>query len=401
MLVLEYKVKAKQAQYQAIDEAIKTVQFVRNKCLRYWIDAPKEANIKRFDLNKYSTELRNEFTFVKDLNSMACQASAERTWLAISHFYDNCKSHKPGKKGFPRFQKNNRSVEYKTTGWSLHKTKRRLTITDKKGIGELKLLGKWDIHTYPVKSIKRVRLLCKADGYYCQFCIDVECIDLQPHAGNEIGLDVGLESFYTDSNGYTEPNPRFLRKAESDIKQAQRRIYKKQKGSTRRRKARARYSKKHLRVSRQREEHAKRLARNVCKSNDLVAYEDLRVSNMLKNHCLAKSITDASWYQFRQWIEYFANKFGKLAIAVTPQYTSIECSQCGRAVKKSLSTRTHICECGCRLHRDTNAALNILHKAKTRVGHTQSNAKGVATSTLLGATLVEQVATVNLESPSL
>ncbi|NET59242.1 MAG: transposase, partial [Symploca sp. SIO2E6] len=224
MLVLEYKIKAKPHQYKAIDEAIKTVQFVRNKCLRYWIDAPKEVKLKRFDLNKYSTELRSEFIFVKDLNSMACQASAVgeaprrvRAWLAISRFYDNCKSNKPGKKGFPCFQKNNRSVEYKTTGWALHPTKRRLTITDKKGIGELKLLGKWDIHTYPVKSIKRVRLVRRADGYYCQFCVDIDCIDIQPKTGNEIGLDVGLESFYTDSNGYQEPNPRFLRKAEADI----------------------------------------------------------------------------------------------------------------------------------------------------------------------------------------
>ncbi|WAN68827.1 transposase [Moorena producens JHB] len=196
-----------------------------------------------------------------------------RGWLAINRFYANCKSKKPGKKGYPRFQKDNRSVEYKTSGWKLHLAKRRVTFTDKKGIGTLKLLGKWDIHTYPVKSIKRVRLLRKADGYYCQFCIDVDCVDIQPKTGQEIGLDVGLESFYTDSNGYQEPNPRFLRKAQSDIKQAQRRIYKKKKGSTQRRKARARYSRKHLRVSEaltrtlrdwQRNEHAKRLGR-VCK----------------------------------------------------------------------------------------------------------------------------------------
>jgi putative transposase len=152
MLVLEYKVKGKEAQYKAIDEAIRTVQFVRNKCLRYWIDSPREAKIDRFALNKYSTQLRNEFSFVKDLNSMAVQAAAERGWLAIYRFYDNCKSQKPGKKGFPRFQKDNRSVEYKTSGWSLHKSKRRITITDKKGIAELKLLGKWDIHEYPVKG---------------------------------------------------------------------------------------------------------------------------------------------------------------------------------------------------------------------------------------------------------
>ncbi len=401
MLVLEYKVKAKQAQYQAIDEAIRTVQFIRNKCIRYWIDAPRESKIDKSALSRHSTELRNEFKFVKDLNSMACQASAERGWLAINRFYANCKSKKSGKKGYPKFQKDNRSVEYKTTGWKLHKTKRRLSFTDKKGIGRLKLLGKWDIHTYPVESIKRVRLVHRADGYYCQFCVEVECIDVQPHTGQEIGLDVGLESFYTDSNGYQEPNPRFLRKAESKIKQAQRLIYKKKKGSTRRHRARAKYSCKHLRVSRQRKEHAKRLARNVCKSNDLVAYEDLRVSNMLKNHCLAKSIADASWYQFREWIEYFANKFEKLAVAVPPQYTSQECSQCKRVIKKSLSTRTHVCQCGCILHRDANAAINILHQAKSRVGHTRSNAKGVAASTLLGATLVEQVATMNLESLSL
>jgi len=401
MLVLEYKIKAKTQQYQAIDEAIRTVQFIRNKAIRYWMDAPKDAKINRFALNKYSTELRNEFSLVKDLNSMAVQAAAERGWLAISRFYDNCKSKKSGKKGFPRFQKDNRSVEYKTSGWSLHKTKRRITITDKKGIGELKLLGKWDIHKYSVKSIKRVRLVRRADGYYCQFAVDVECLDIQPPTGNEIGLDVGLEFFYTDSNGHHEPNPKFLRKAETYIKKSQRNIYKKVKGSTGRRKARAKYSRKHLRVSRQRNEHAKRLARNVCKSNDLVAYEDLRVANMVKNHCLAKSISDASWYQFRQWIEHFATKLGRLAVAVPPQYTSQECSQCKVIVKKSLSTRTHICSCGLILQRDWNAAINILLKAVSRDGQSRSNANGDGTSTLLGASLVEQVLSVKLESHAL
>jgi putative transposase len=198
-----------------------------------------------------------------------------------------------------------------------------------------------------------------------------------------------------------------LRKAEKSIKHSQKRIYKKVKGSSGRKKARKLYAKKHLKVNRQRIEHAKRIARNVCKSNDLVAYEDLRVSNMVKNHCLAKSISDASWYLFRQWIEYFAIKFDKIAMAVAPHYTSQKCSSCGVIVKKSLSTRTHNCSCGCELHRDTNAAVNILNLAKnrelsevvsepcrtveTRGGHPQINATGVETTTLLG---------VNLEKPS-
>jgi putative transposase len=401
MLALEYKIKAKPSQYKAIDEAIRTVQFVRNKAIRYWMDASKDAKIDRFALNKYSTELRNEFKFVKDLNSMAVQASAERGWLAISRFYDNCKSKKSGKKGFPCFQKDNRSVEYKTSGWSIHPTKRRITITDKKGIGTLKLLGKWDIHTFPIKSIKRVRLVRRADGYYCQFAIDVECVDIQPKTGKEIGLDVGLESFYTDSNGHHEPNPKFLKTADKDIKHAQRFIYKKKKGSSNRRKARKRYSKKHLRVSRQRIEHAKRLARNVCKSNDLVAYEDLRIRNMVKCHNRAKSISDASWYQFRLWIEHFAKKFGKTAIAVAPHNTSQECCICGKKVKKELKERVHSCTCGLIIHRDINAAINILLRTKSRDGQSQSNALGVDASTLVGAILLGQASTLIKESPSL
>ena len=434
MLVLEYKVKAKPSQYKAIDEAVRTVQFIRNKCLRHWMDAsarlrrersversataPKEAKVNRFTLNKYSTELRNKFPFVKDLNSMAVQASAERAWLAIARFYDNvrlsahveaCKAKKSGKKGFPRFQKDNRSVEYKTSGWSLHPTRRQITITDKKGIGELKLLGKWDIHTYPVKSIKRVRLIRRADGYYCQFAIDVECVDIQPKTGKEIGLDVGLESFYTDSNGHHEPNPKFLKTADKNIQHAQRQIYKKKKGSSNRRKARKRYSKKHLKVNRQRIEHAKRLARNVCKSNDLVAYEDLRIRHMVKCHNRARSIHDASWYQFRLWLEHFASKFGKTAIAVAPHNTSQECCLCGKKVKKELKERVHRCSCGCVLHRDINAAINILLKArieltrnaKSRDGQSRSNALGVVASTLVGAILLGQATTLIKESPVL
>lgn len=148
MLVLEMKVKGNRQQYQAIDEAIRTTQFIRNKAIRYWMDAPREAKINKIALNNYSTALRKEFKFVEDLNSMACQSATERAWLSIDRFYNNCKSKKPGKKGFPRFQKDNRSVEYKTSGWSLHPTKRRITFTDKKAIGQVKLLGKWDIHTY-------------------------------------------------------------------------------------------------------------------------------------------------------------------------------------------------------------------------------------------------------------
>jgi putative transposase len=208
------------------------------------------------------------------------------TWIAIARFYSNCQSQKPGKKGFPRFQKDNRSVEYKISGWLLHPTKWRITFIDKKGIGEVKLLGKWDIHIYSVKSIKRVRIVKLADGFYVQFCLAIEVKSESRIADGEIGLDVGLEYFYSDSNGDHEPNPRFLKKAEKAIKHAQKLIYKKEKGKSQRRKTR------------------------VCEANALVVYEDLNVKNMVNNHGLAKSINDVAWAAFRQWLEYFAVKFG-------------------------------------------------------------------------------------------
>ncbi|MEI6063691.1 MAG: RNA-guided endonuclease TnpB family protein, partial [Pseudanabaena sp. ELA748] len=113
--------------------------------------------------------------------------------------------------------------------------------------------------------------------------------------------------------------------------------------------------------------------RCVVRSNDLIAYEDLQVRNMVKNHKLAKSISDASWSMFRDWVEYFGKVFGKVAIAVPPQYTSQNCSTCGTIVKKSLSERTHQCShCGTVLDRDHNAALNILAIGlKNTVGHTE------------------------------
>jgi len=394
MLNLEFKVYGKATQYSAIDEALRTAQFIQNKCLRYWMD---NKGVSKYDLNKYCAVLAAEFPFANELNSMARQASAERAWAAISRFYENCKKQVPGKKGFPQFKKTVRSVEYKTSGWKLSEDRKSITFTDGKQIGRLKLKGTRDLHFYQVDQIKRVRLVKRADGYYVQFAVSIDRSESVEPTGKVIGLDVGLNDFYVDQNDDRAENPRFLRKGEQRIKQAQRRVSRKVKDSNNRRKARVILGKRHLKISRQRKDWAVKLARCVVRSNDLVAYEDLRIKNMVKNHCLAKSINDASWYQFRVWLEYFGKVFGKITIAVPPHYTSQECSNCGAIVKKGLSTRTHSCLCGTVLNRDHNAARNILSRGLATVGHTGScglepcNAWGENTSTLTGAILSEQV----------
>ncbi len=197
MLVFEFKLKVSSVQLELIKDVIRTAQFIRNSCLRYWMDSKKEDKINRFALNKYTKLLVDnpDFPWAKKLNSMARQAAAERTWFAISRFFDNCKKGVKGKKGYPRFKKNSRSVEYKTTGWSLSKDRKYLTMTDKFCIGRMRLIGSRDLHFYDQKSIKRVRLIKRADGIYAQFCIDVERNEKTESTGSGIGIDLGLNHF--------------------------------------------------------------------------------------------------------------------------------------------------------------------------------------------------------------
>jgi transposase len=150
MLIYEYKLRLSSTQQTAIDAAIRTAQFVRNKALRMWMDGRR---IGRSDLQALCAELARDFSFAAQLNSMARQAAADRAWQAIARFYDNCQKKKPGKKGFPRFQQDNRSVEYKTTGWKLEPNGRRLTFTDGMAIGTVRLIGTRAIETFPIGQI--------------------------------------------------------------------------------------------------------------------------------------------------------------------------------------------------------------------------------------------------------
>lgn len=208
MLVFEAKLSGRTEQFIAIDEAIRTAQFIRNKCLRHWMDG---WGIKRNDLQKLCADLAAEFEWARKLSSMARQAAADRAWFAITRFYDNCKKKVPGKKGYPKFKKFSRSVEYKTSGWQLSEDRSCIKFTDGFEAGTFRLIGSRDLHFYQIKQIKRVRVVRRADGYYAQFCIDVERREKVEYTGKYVGVDVGLNHFYTDSDGQQVENPRHLR----------------------------------------------------------------------------------------------------------------------------------------------------------------------------------------------
>jgi putative transposase len=391
VLILKYKLRTNQAQQAAIDDAIRTVQFIRNKALRLWMDT---RGVGPYQLQALCSQLAKDFPFAARLNSMARQAAADRAWQAIARFYEHCKQKKPGKKGYPRFQRDNRSVEYKTSGWKLESDGRRLTFTDGHGIGTLRLVGTRSIETFPLSQIKRVRILKRADGYYAQFAVQAERKVAHAPTDLMVGIDMGLKSFYTDSNGVAVPTPRFLRKAERKLKRLHRRKDRKPTGSRNRKKAINRLARGYLKVSRQRQDFATKTARALIVSSDMIAYENLKIANMVKHHRLAKSISDAAWGLFLGWVRYYGAVSGVPVMAVPPHFTTQDCSgvlpdgtPCPERVKKALSVRTHVCpRCGLVLDRDANAALNILAAALRTAGQAgtgslrAANASGQKTS---------------------
>ena len=292
MLILDYKLRVNQSQHAAIDEAIRTTQFIRNKCVRKWMD---ERGIGDNDLQVYSAQLAREYPFAARLNSQARQTSADRAWLSVARFYQHCREKKPGKKGYPRFQKDNRSVEYKATGWRLESDGQRITFTDGMSIGTVRLIGAnpkrtkaRPIATYPLTQMKRVRLVKRADGYYVQFAVKTERQLAHEPTGKQTGIDVGLKAFYTDSDGQQVENPRYLRKAEKKLKRLHRSVSRKVQRGKNRKKAIKRLAKGYLKIQRQRKDFATKAASALVRSSDLVAFEDLKITSLVKNHHLAK-----------------------------------------------------------------------------------------------------------------
>jgi putative transposase len=220
---------------------------------------------------------------------------------------------------------------------------------------------------------KTVTISKEADGWYVAIsCADVPARPLPP-TGQETGVDLGLEAFATLSDGTRIFHPGWYRQAERALKKAQRRVSRRKKGSNRRRKAVVLLAKAHQKLTRQRADFHHKSALALVRTNGTIYHEDLRTTNMLKNHHLAKSIADAGWSQFLSILSYKAVCAGRSVVAVNPAFTSQRCSGCGVLVHKGLSVRWHSCpDCGTSLHRNHIAALNILSLGKKHSGAGQT-----------------------------
>jgi putative transposase len=243
------------------------------------------------------------------------------------------------------------------------------------GLLSLSKIGRIRIQLHrPLDGIpKTVTISREVDGWYASIsCADVPIQPLPP-TGQATGIDLGIEAFATLSDGTRIFNPGWYRKAERALKTAQRRVSRRKKGSHRRRKAVALLAKAHQQVRRQRQDFHHKTALALVRATDVIYHEDLHVRNMVRNHHLAKSISDAGWSAFLAILIYKAAYAGRRVVAVNPAFTSQNCSGCGSMVAKGLSVRWHSCPaCGTSLHRDYNAARNILTlgKSQSAVGQT-------------------------------
>jgi putative transposase len=276
--------------------------------------------------------------------------------MNFANFFRRCR--KGEKPGYPRFRPASRyhSFTYPQSGFRLEGDKLHLA---KIGSCRVRL-------SRPLEGrIKTCTIKREVDGWYVIFAVEEDRCRFFPKTGEAVGIDVGIENFATLSTSEVVENPEFLRESEGELKTAQRRVARRpNKRSKRRAKAVRQLAKKHQKIGRQRADFHHKTALKIVREFDAIAVEDLNVKGMVKNHHLAKSISDASWNQFVLILTSKAEEAGRVVFQVNPCYTSQDCAKCGQRVRKSLATREHRClNCGFVAHRDHNAALNIKGRA--------------------------------------
>ena len=322
------------------------------------IAAPKERP-NYYQQKRSLTVLKTERPWYKSVQSQVLQEMVKRVDLAFQRFI---KGDSNGKRsGRPRFKKQGR---YRTFTFPQMKPdciqSGRIVFPK---LGAIKL-----IQHRPIPDgfiIKTAKVTRKADGWYVGLlleCKEVPELSSSVDMAKSVGIDVGLKDFLATSDGEYIAIPQFFRKSERKLAKLQRQLSRQIKGSNRWHKQVNRIAKLHLHINRQRKDFFSKVWDWLFAKYDVVAHEKLNIKGLARTR-LAKSILDAGWGQFLEMGAFKAAKAGKLTAPQNPNSTSIDCSDCGEQVPKTLSDRMHKCSCGLAICRDVNAAKNILNRA--------------------------------------
>ena len=302
--------------------------------------------------------LKSEFAEFKQVGSQVLQDVVQRLDKAFKSFFRRLKA--GGKPGFPRFRSWERydSFTLKQTGWKLEN--RVLIIS---GLGRFKLFL-----SRPIEGkIKTVTVRRSSPGkWFVSFsCDEVPSAAFPEPVKAEVGIDVGISSFLTDSEGVVIDNPQPLRHSEKELRRRQRSLSRKKRGSSRRKKAQIAVAKVHEKIVNRRRDFINKLALLYILTYGTICIESLNIRGMVKNRHLSKSVSDAAWGLFFNALCAKAAEAGRTVVEVDSRNTSLLCSECGVPVPKKLSVRVHQCpSCGLILHRDENAARNIVQRGR-------------------------------------
>jgi putative transposase len=354
--MFQYRIYPTKKQERLLNEVLEECRWLYNHLLERRKQAYEQEgkSLSCFEQQKTYGILKQERPSLNRVHSQVVQHVAVRVDLAFKAFFRRVRE-RASDPGFPRFKSQGRydSFTYPQFGFKIDEQGKLYAS----GIGHIKIV----LHRPLRGKIKTLTIhRSSTDKWYACFSCEVEPERL-PQRPEQVGIDVGLKTFATLSTGEEIANPRFFRKEEKALAKVQRKHSKLAKGTPERRQHRKAVARVHERIAFRRDHFTHQESRRIVDSFGLIAVEDLHVNRMTHNHCLAKSLHDASWSEFFNKLAAKAEEAGRKYVAVNPAYTSQDCSGCHHRQVMPLDVRVYACPCcSLVLDRDHNASLNIL-----------------------------------------
>jgi len=362
-----YRLYPSRVQERAMESILTTTRYFYNNLLSERTQMWEECGerVTKVQQLRRVKERKATNPYAASVHSHILQVVVDDLDKAFQAFFRRVRAGE--KPGYPRFRAASRWTSFglKELGNGFKIDGRRLKVH---GIGRIPV--RW--HRPIEGAIKTVRISRKAGKWYAAFSCVVQDQEPLPATGTSIGIDVGLTHLLTTSDGATVDNPRWYRAEQATLRIIQRRIARRQKGGSNRKKAVAQVQRQHQRITDRRKDYLNKLVADLVQSHDLIAIEDLRITNMTRNRRLSTSILDAGWGYLADQLMRKAACAGRWVSVVDPAYTSKTCSGCGERFTQeiTLSVRWVTCQaCGLSLDRDHNAAINILKRAHDTLDH--------------------------------